>query len=298
MAVGLGGVRPAVPGTEAKTVGPGQIVIPAGDTEAPGIPRPRTLGPGSRAGFGGPARAAIRFPGPAAEHTHEPTVRPLLFVDEGARQRLEKRLQANFSEHVVLHVTDNKRTMISSARRGGILRVRLHHMFLDADAFTIGAVAKYLGHDDPHASRVVNRYIEAHAGRIRPNLRRTMRLVASGHVHDLEAIFRDLNRHYFGGAVDAAITWGRALGAERPRRSSIKLGSYSQAEKLIRVHRALDQAFVPRFMVEWIVYHEMLHHVLPMPLVNGRRVHHTAEFRARELSARDKFEERGRAGAC
>jgi hypothetical protein len=51
---------------------------------------------------------------------------------------------------------------------------------------------------------------------------------------------------------------------------------------LIRIHPALDQSWVPRYFVEYIVYHEMLHHVIPMPERNGRRQLHTPEFRARE----------------
>lgn len=259
----------------------GQIVTPVSVPRA-GQDRARTLGP---------VRPALRFPGPAAEHPHEPTSRPLLYVDEGARQRLEKRLQASFREPVLLSVTDNKRTMISSSRRAGSLRVRLHHMFLDADTFTVRAVAKYLSEEDRHASRVVGHYIEAHGGRIRPNVRKSTRLDTTGLYHDLRIIYDALNDEYFGRAMDAAITWGRALPQPQAARTSIKLGSYSQAERLIRIHRALDQDFVPRFMVEWIVYHEMLHHVLPMPARGGRRVHHTPLFREREL----RFRHHGRA---
>jgi hypothetical protein len=44
----------------------------------------------------------------------------------------------------------------------------------------------------------------------------------------------------------------------------------------------LDAAFVPRYFVEYIVYHEMLHHVLPPRLQNGRRELHGPAFVARE----------------
>jgi len=39
---------------------------------------------------------------------------------------------------------------------------------------------------------------------------------------------------------------------------------------------------VPRFFVEYIVYHEMLHHVVQMPVLDGRRCMHGPEFKARE----------------
>jgi hypothetical protein len=53
-------------------------------------------------------------------------------------------------------------------------------------------------------------------------------------------------------------------------------------EKLIRIHPALDQVFVPRYFVEFIVYHELLHHVIPPVRVNGRYQIHSPAFRQRE----------------
>jgi hypothetical protein len=81
--------------------------------------------------------------------------------------------------------------------------------------------------------------------------------------------------------IDARITWG-ARGARRRRRTSIKMGSYSVEDRLIRIHPALDRRFVPRYFLEWIVYHEILHQVHDMPIVSGRRQFHTPEFVAQE----------------
>jgi hypothetical protein len=39
---------------------------------------------------------------------------------------------------------------------------------------------------------------------------------------------------------------------------------------------------VPEFLVEFVLYHEMLHMKHQPRLVNGRRVYHTAAFRADE----------------
>lgn len=79
------------------------------------------------------------------------------------------------------------------------------------------------------------------------------------------------------------ITWGRSNGQRaRAARRSIKLGSYTSRDRLIRVHPALDAAFVPRYFVEYIVYHEMLHHMLPPSMQNGRRDLHGTLFQARE----------------
>ena len=44
----------------------------------------------------------------------------------------------------------------------------------------------------------------------------------------------------------------------------------------------LDASDVPQFFLEWIVYHEMLHEIHDMPVVDGRRIYHTPEFRRAE----------------
>jgi hypothetical protein len=51
----------------------------------------------------------------------------------------------------------------------------------------------------------------------------------------------------------------------------------------VRIHPRLDAADVPRFFVEFIVYHEMLHAARGQEGErNGRRVVHSKEFRAAE----------------
>ena len=79
---------------------------------------------------------------------------------------------------------------------------------------------------------------------------------------------------------------GRRGDASPTTRRTIKLGSYSAVERLIRVHPVLDRPWVPRYFVSYILYHEMLHHVMPATRVGGRRMLHPPEFRAREQTYR------------
>jgi hypothetical protein len=102
-------------------------------------------------------------------------------------------------------------------------------------------------------------------------------------VHDLEAILHDVNQRYFGGSVsDVLVTWGRKTKPRVGQRTSIKLGSYSSTERLVRVHPVLDQRWVPRYFVHYIVYHELLHHLVPEAKVAGRTLLHPPEFQRRE----------------
>lgn len=205
--------------------------------------------------------------------------------DPAMRAALERRLAIAMGGPLTVTITDNRRTMISVRRRDGLRHVRLHHMFLDAPLDVIEAVGRYLARGDRVASKHVDQYIAANQTRIRAGQPSApTRLEPRGRVYDLAEIQRSLSERYFDGKVQLDITWGRAATNQRRRRArrTIRMGTYFIEEKLIRIHPALDQAFVPRYFVEWVVYHEMLHHVVPMPVLGGRKVYHSPEFRARE----------------
>src|SRR5262249_12089196 len=147
--------------------------------------------------------------------------------------------------------------------------VRLHHMFITAPPPVTRALARYIAHNESRASRYLGHFIEENQHIIRRASRRrapALTLETSGEVFDLQQIFDEINGFYFDGKIDARITWGARTGRRR-RRTSIKMGSYSVEDRLIRIHPALDRRFVPRYFLEWIVYHEMLHQVHDIPVV-------------------------------
>jgi hypothetical protein len=206
-----------------------------------------------------------------------------------AQDSLERRIRAHLAHgRVQVTLTDNRYTMISVRRIApgpGARRyeVRLHHMFADADPVITRALARYIAENDADASRVLGDFIDANAGHVRGRARRapTQVIFTAGETHDLRSIFDELNARYFDNRIDAAITWGPRCGRPR-RRNSIKMGSYAVEDRLIRIHRSLDRAFVPRFFVAWIVFHEMLHQVHDIRVKNGRREFHSKEFLADE----------------
>ena len=238
------------------------------------------------------SHAAVRVPDP--RHTplefQFPPGHPQIFVHEGARQALERRLTLANGGPVILSVTDNVRQMVSHTLTSGVRQIRLHHMFLDAPAVVQEALVRYVVAGDRVASQLVGKYIEDNGYRIRASRPVSRPLVTQGSIHDLYVIFHAVNDKYFGGGVDALITWGRRgrpRAADSAPRRSIKLGSYSATERLIRVHPVLDRTWVPRYFVSYIVYHEMLHHVVPASQGNGRRMLHPPSFVARERLFRD-----------
>jgi hypothetical protein len=197
---------------------------------------------------------------------------------------LALRLASLIHKPVELRLTDNRRTMISWAASAGVVRLRLHHMFARAPEPVVEALAGTLSGRSRAAGHVLDAYIRSNSGAVR-RARRAPRPRSAGRCHDLAAILADVNAAHLGGAFDGLVGWGRATGSRRRR--SIRLGSYSHVDRLIRIHPALDQPFVPRYVVEWVVYHEMLHQLVPCPRSGRRRRCHSSEFRAREAAFPD-----------
>ena len=235
----------------------------------------------------GQVAAAIRIPARAGGQLRLvfPSASPRLFVHEGARQALERRLRGAFQGPVILQITDNRHSIITHRVQRGTLHARVHHMFLDAPPAVADALVGYVVHGDREASATLGDFIDDNGFRL-ARRKRGAPLVTKGRHHDLLALFEKTNARYFDGAMNLLITWGKRGSVKSRCRKTIKLGSYSAVDRLIRVHPALDQKWVPRYFVAYIVYHEMLHHVIPGSRGLGRVNLHPPEFRERERQFR------------
>ena len=67
-----------------------------------------------------------------------------------------------------------------------------------------------------------------------------------------------------------------------PKRSRTSLGHYDPAHHSITISRLLDSLQVPRCVVEYLVFHEMLHIKYPTERRGPRRIVHSRNFRAEE----------------
>jgi hypothetical protein len=98
---------------------------------------------------------------------------------------------------------------------------------------------------------------------------------AGEHFH-LEEIFDRLNVKYFNGLLGRPrLSWSRTT-------SRTLLGHWDAAHNAIIVSRIFDRAATPLYLVEYILYHEMLHLKYPVEHSNGRRCVHSAAFREEE----------------
>ncbi len=207
------------------------------------------------------------------------------------RRVLERRMRTRLRARVAIEVHDNTHTMVTFLKQGGAWWLRLHHMFLAAPEDVLDALTRYVRGSDSEASAVLDRYIEKNKVLIRKlpasEMRKRLRIDPVGRHHDLAHIYESINRRYFRSRIKLTITYGPAPRITRPRKS-IKMGSYSSDSRVIRIHPVLDHERVPRFFVEWIVFHEMLHHVHRARRgESGRRCVHTPEFLEAERGFHD-----------
>lgn len=97
-----------------------------------------------------------------------------------------------------------------------------------------------------------------------------------GRYFHLEEVFDALNARFFGGLLGRPdLTWSE----HNARRS---LGHYDAAHNTIVVSRVFDRPSSPRYAIEYLLYHEMLHLKYPVRTRGLRRCVHSREFKAEE----------------
>lgn len=97
-----------------------------------------------------------------------------------------------------------------------------------------------------------------------------------GRYFNLEEVFDTLNLKFFGGLLGRPeLTWSEHL-AKR------SLGHYDAAHNTIVVSRVFDRPSSPRYALEYLMYHEMLHLKHPVKMHGLRRCVHSREFKSEE----------------
>lgn len=186
---------------------------------------------------------------------------------------LAKKIARRVGFPVRLAVTDNRSSMLTFRREGHVIALRIHHMFLAAPDEVVEALADYTSRKRSAASKVIDSFIDQQGARIRRLRRAGEKLSAVGKWLNLQELFDEVNRTHFDNRIEARIGWGRT--PKGRRRKSIRLGVYEHRSREIRIHASLDAPDVPRYFVEFIVFHEMLHQLFPDE-------HHPKAFRERE----------------
>lgn len=99
---------------------------------------------------------------------------------------------------------------------------------------------------------------------------------ARGAVYNLEEVFHELNGRFFGGQLARPVlSWSQ----QQTRRV---LGHHDHVHEAIIISRTLDNPRIPRFVLEYVLYHEMLHIKHAARMVDGRTIYHGRQFRTDE----------------
>jgi hypothetical protein len=97
-----------------------------------------------------------------------------------------------------------------------------------------------------------------------------------GRHQDLAAVFDRVNAGHFRGEMQPPrLAWSRGHTVR-------KLGHYQPLTDTVVLSVSLDDPRVPDEVVDFVMYHELLHRQLGVQLVNGRHVAHSPAFRAAE----------------
>jgi hypothetical protein len=209
-------------------------------------------------------------------------------------EQLRRELAERSGLRVDLTLTRN-RVSLASIRFAGErhARLRLHESFLQAPEDIRAALAAYL------RSRMRKHWFTICAYARTISVPAPVHAVAchtKGRVYDLARLADEVNAAYFEGKLACRVGWGRRGGGRMTGRS-IRYGSCNMGSRLIRIHPALDDQRVPVDFLRYILYHEMLHLVIPPEYQAGRRIDHPVAFRRVERQFPDFIKHKATAKA-
>jgi hypothetical protein len=97
-----------------------------------------------------------------------------------------------------------------------------------------------------------------------------------GYAYNLEDLFHVVNRSYFNGQMaKPQLAWSKTL-------TQRKYGHYEPSRDRVVLSRTLDNSNIPRYVAEFVMYHELLHKQHGEIWMNGRQRVHTPAFRRDE----------------
>lgn len=198
-------------------------------------------------------------------------------------------LQYPYSQHTECHAVFYPYTSLKSTAKieHGVTRIRISDILETAPDTVLESLVHVLlartSNRKPskshlchyreylHSQPVESCHAITRQKRIKKNLPGPM-----GKFFDLTESFAEINAFYFDNTIPhTTLSWS-------PNRSRRQLGYHDEHLNLIVISRWLDRRIVPRVVVDFVMYHEMLHIIIPSEYQQGRRIVHTKEFRRRE----------------
>ena len=158
-------------------------------------------------------------------------------------------------------------------RRGTLLKLPTPMVAFNPGAFADMAEMIF-GRDPSAKSRIIEQMASDNVMAVRSKLEALGGIGQSdrGTFHDLDASFTRVNDRYFaGGIAKPRLAWSVTF-------TGRKFGHYDWIGDSIMISRTLDSPQVPSFVVDFVMYHELLHKKHGLRWANGRGMAHTAGF--------------------
>lgn len=195
---------------------------------------------------------------------------------------LESFLKERVEKDIELVINDNRSTMLSVQWGLHKTKVRLHRIFLEAPRTVKDDLAQYLKKRKRLLPISVKAYIREASSQLDYSHELDQNLlVTKGDVYDIQERYKLLNRRYFNDSLNLATTWYGDAGKKRQVR--VTLGQYVDTHRLVKIHRLLDRKTVPSYVLDYVIYHEMVHAVCPAYVdIKGITRIHSPEFKQRE----------------
>ncbi len=130
---------------------------------------------------------------------------------------------------------------------------------------------------DKNIRQIYKKYVEELQTKLPKPKRRILQYYnPQGKYFSLAEVFDSLNDLYFSKELSIGnIGWSK-------NKSYSRLGFFDKDRDLLVISRIFDSKKVPLQIIEFLVFHEMLHIYLPSQMINGRRKIHTKKFRQLE----------------
>ena len=184
------------------------------------------------------------------------------------------------AKNVELHLTNmNSIWRMRSTRN--VTTLKLSEGFIAADRSVWQALIEGTVHrNNLEARGVVNEYVDSEefSGVLfeMEAFARAKDKSPAGRVHDLDRSFDRVNSTYFADSIDRPLLHWNSIVTSR------KFGHYEFARDTVMLSISLDDDSVTEHLVDYVMYHELLHKKHGVTLKNGRRMAHTSAFRRDE----------------
>lgn len=201
------------------------------------------------------------------------------------RYEFSKRLQNLVGSNLIIRINNNRSTMVHVRKDQDHTNVSLHRMFVKAPKTIQRALAHYIRREDAAISPSVEAFISKHIAEL-DHSHLFDEISTKGSTYNLKTLYSRVNRRYFNNEMRLRITW---FGDPTVKfRTKCTFGLYYDTVKLVKIHRLLDNPHVPAYVVEYVIYHEMLHALCPAYVdENGRNCIHSREFKELERNFRE-----------